>query len=29
MTTQLPFFGREAELKILHDATDPATRTPQ
>ena len=33
MTTQLPFFGREAELQLLHDAwraaTDPATRTPQ
>ena len=33
MPTQLPFFGRETELKILHDAlraaTDPATRTPQ
>jgi len=33
MTTQLPFFGREAELKLLHDAlhaaTDPAIRKPQ
>ena len=33
MTTQLPFFGREVELQLLHDAlhaaTDPTIRTPQ